>query len=174
MTGTAQRYARAFFEAVRDEEGLQQVLAALTGDARLWEALTSPAVRPAEKKAVLSRLEVFRGRQTLLHGCCLLCDRGRMGLLPRIAEAYHALGLESRNAAEAVMTCVRPPDGVLQDQIKQMLCTLHRRDEILLDIRLDPALLGGFTLELEGVRYDNSVRGRLERLGRHLQERRTV
>ena len=34
------------------------------------------------------------------------------------------------------------------------------------------ALLGGFTLDIEGVRYDKSVRGALGRMGRQLEERR--
>ena len=37
---------------------------------------------------------------------------------------------------------------------------------------MDPSLLGGFTLELEGVTYDKSVRGALAGLTRQLEERR--
>ena len=33
-------------------------------------------------------------------------------------------------------------------------------------------VLGGFTLDIEGVRYDKSVRGALGRMGRQLEERR--
>ena len=42
----------------------------------------------------------------------------------------------------------------------------------LFDVRMDPSLLGGFTLELEGVTYDKSVRGALAGLTRQLEERR--
>ena len=37
---------------------------------------------------------------------------------------------------------------------------------------LELALLGGFTLDIEGVRYDKSVRGALGRMGCQLEERR--
>ena len=46
------------------------------------------------------------------------------------------------------------------------------KKEIVFDVRTDPALLGGFTLDIEGVRYDKSVRGALGRMGRQLEERR--
>ena len=52
------------------------------------------------------------------------------------------------------------------------LCRLHHKKEIVFDVRTDPALLGGFTLDIEGVRYDKSVRGALGRMGRQLEERR--
>lgn len=43
---------------------------------------------------------------------------------------------------------------------------------MVFEIRIDPSLLGGFTLELEGVTYDKSVRGALAGLSRQLEERR--
>ena len=52
------------------------------------------------------------------------------------------------------------------------LCRLHHKKEIVFDVRTDPALLGGFTLDIEGVRYDKSVRGALGRMGCQLEERR--
>ena len=41
-----------------------------------------------------------------------------------------------------------------------------------MDVHVDPALLGGFTLTLEGVTYDKSVRGALEGIRRRMEERR--
>ena len=37
---------------------------------------------------------------------------------------------------------------------------------------VEPAVLGGFTVDFEGVTFDKSVRGALRRLGRQLEERR--
>ncbi|MDY4785606.1 F0F1 ATP synthase subunit delta [Pygmaiobacter massiliensis] len=55
-----------------------------------------------------------------------------------------------------------------------MLCKLHHKRFVRLEIQQDPTLLGGFLLEIEGVRYDRSVRSRLENLAKQLQERRIV
>jgi F0F1-type ATP synthase delta subunit len=35
---------------------------------------------------------------------------------------------------------------------------------------IDPSLIGGFILTIEGVSYDRSVRGRLQGLSRYLEE----
>ena len=58
------------------------------------------------------------------------------------------------------------------EKLRAALCRLHHKKEIVFDVRTDPALLGGFTLDIEGVRYDKSVRGALGRMGRQLEERR--
>ena len=58
------------------------------------------------------------------------------------------------------------------DKLRRALCRLHRKKDIQFDLRVDPELLGGFTLDIEGVTYDKSVRGALRRLGRQLEERR--
>jgi F-type H+-transporting ATPase subunit delta len=68
------------------------------------------------------------------------------------------------------MTCVHIPSEEQQDKIKQMLCRLHHKSEVILIFHIDPALLGGFTLQIEGVTYDRSVRGRLIGLSRYLEE----
>ena len=52
------------------------------------------------------------------------------------------------------------------------LCRLHHKQDVEFEVRTDPALLGGFTLEIEGMRYDKSVRGALAGLARQLEERR--
>ena len=174
MNQLAERYARALFLVTRGEEDLREVCDLLTGTPALWDALVSPAVSVAEKQAVLDRLPQLSGRPVLLHFTKLLAEKGRMALLPDIVTAFSALILELRNAATCVMTCVRPPRAEEQARIKEMLCKLHGKSEVLLDIRIDPTLLGGFLLEIEGVTYDKSVCGQLRRLSRHLQERRMV
>ena len=58
------------------------------------------------------------------------------------------------------------------EQLKKALCRLHHKKDVVFEIRTDPSLLGGFTLEIEGVTYDKSVRGALAGLTRQLEERR--
>ena len=102
----------------------------------------------------------------------LLAEKGRMTLLPDILEAFHDKALAQRGAVRCRLTCVRVPDEAEQEKLKQALCRLHHKADVVFEIRIDPSLLGGFTLELEGVTYDKSVRGALAGLSRQLEERR--
>ena len=67
---------------------------------------------------------------------------------------------------------MRPLEAEELEKLRAALCRLHHKKEIVFDVRTDPALLGGFTLDIEGVRYDKSVRGALGRMGCQLEERR--
>ena len=82
------------------------------------------------------------------------------------------LELARRGGARCVLTCVHPLEAEELEKLRAALCRLHHKKEIVFDVRTDPALLGGFTLDIEGVRYDKSVRGALGRMGRQLEERR--
>lgn len=170
MSEPARRYAEALYGLFPDEARLRKAADALQAVPELWEALTSPAVRPDDKGRILSRLPAASDPPELISFFDLLAQRGRMALLPDILQEFHALDLRAKNAAECVMTCVRVPDAGRQEQIKAALCKLHHKSEVRLIIRTDPGLLGGFVLNIEGVTYDRSVYGELLALSRHLEE----
>ena len=79
---------------------------------------------------------------------------------------------KGRVLARCVVTCARAPGEEELNKLRAALCRLHHKKDIQFDIRVEPALLGGFTLDIEGVTYDKSVRGALRRLERQLEERR--
>lgn len=95
-----------------------------------------------------------------------------MALLPAILEDFHGAALADRGCARCVITCARAPGEEELNKLRATLCRLHHKKDIQFDIRVNPALLGGFTLDIEGVTYDKSVRGALRRLERQLEERR--
>jgi len=171
MSELARRYAVALYEACPDETALRTLFDRLRTPPELWESLTSPAVSPEEKCRVLERcLADETVRPELRRFARLLAEKGRMALLGEIVREFHELDLCRRNAAECTLICVRPPDDASQERIRTLLCRLHHKSEVILNLRTDPALLGGFILEIEGVTYDQSVRGRLRNLARHLEE----
>lgn len=172
MSELARRYAEALYDLSPDEEPLRATAQALMADGTLWECLCSPAVQPWEKARVLSRLPALDGRGRLLHFYRLLAEKGRMALLSEILETFHALALDRQGTARCRLTCVRRPGEEALEKLKKALCKLHKKRDIVFDIQIDPSLLGGFTLELEGVTYDKSVRGALSGLKRQLEERR--
>ena len=167
MSELTRRYAQALYQVCPDEDGLRETAGALMGDAALWEALTSPAVEPEAKGR-----PALDGHGLLLRFYRLLASKGRMALLPAILEDFHGAALADRGCARCVLTCARAPGEEELNKLRAALCRLHHKKDIQFDIRVEPALLGGFTLDIEGVTYDKSVRGALRRLGRQLEERR--
>lgn len=172
MSELSRRYAKALYSLAPDEAALRSTAEAMMADAALWESLRSPAVQAWEKQRILARLPQLEGRDQLLRFYQLLADKGRMALLPDILDAFHDLSLAGRGAARCRLTCVRVPSAEEQQKLRAAICRLHHKQDIEFDVRTDPTLLGGFTLEIEGVTYDKSVRGALAGLARQLEERR--
>ena len=172
MSELARRYAEALYEVAPNEEALFATARTLMADGTLWEALCSPAVQAWEKTRVLTRLPALDGRGLLLNFYRLLAEKGRMALLLDILEAFRDRALSQRGAVRCRMTCVRQPGAEELEKLRKALCKLHKKRDIVFEIRLDPSLVGGFVLELEGVTYDKSVQGALSGLRRQLEERR--
>lgn len=174
MSEIARRYAEACFSLRLDPGRFADAARSLADCPPLRKALEDPTVDWREKERVLNRLPIFHGAPLLLNFYRLLARKGRMALVPEIAEAFRKFDLASRNAAVCELRCVRVPDEARLEKLRKALCRLHHRDEVLLDIRKDPELLGGVLLKIDGVTYDSSVRSRLRGMERQLQERRMI
>jgi len=174
MNELARRYAQACFNLHFDPKRFSDTAKSISECLPLREAMENPSLDFSEKERVLDRLQLFEGAPELLGFYKLLVRKGRMKLLPEITEAFRSIDLESRNTAVCEMLCAHFPDAERQARIRETLCRLHHRDEILLDIKTDPELLGGFILKIDNVTYDRSVRRSLRDMARYLQERRII
>ena len=171
MSEIACRYAQALWGLTQEEKALEKTAPLMRGEPDLWDALCGPSVRPEEKAAVVGRLPFLQGEPVLRSFYQLLARKGRMALLPEIVRTYEDLALRERGGCRCLLRCAKIPSAQTQEALKNALCKLHHKQEILLEVEENPSLLGGFTLELEGVTYDQSLKGRLSRLARYLQMR---
>ena len=165
------RYALALLELSRNEQALTKGAALLQEAPDLWRALNSPCVSREEKDRVLCRLFEGTAEGEVLPFFRLLSGRERMELLPAIVKEYHRLKLEEEGGAQGVFRCARRP---LPEDLARLEEGLKRRrglSRVELQVELDPELLGGFVLQLQGVTYDKSVSGMLRGLRRWLKER---
>ncbi len=167
--GVARRYARALFEvaeaegraeAVRGE--LEAAERALHGSRELRQALLHPALQPERKKAILAA--VFAALSPLtLRALELLVARGRLPLLPAVAEQYALALLASAGVERAELVSAAPLPGGQLERVKRAL------EEALgagveMQTNLDPGLIGGVLVKIGGRHFDGSLRGRLAAL----------
>ena len=64
-----------------------------------------------------------------------------------------------------ILTCVERPDRVHQERLLTFLRRKYGKMDQELEVRLDPELLGGFTLRGAGCTYDYSGRGGGRQIG---------
>ena len=171
MSETPQRYAAALFGAAGDDaKAVRAAAEALMADKSLWNALQSKAVTLAEKKQLLAGAAELDGQDALKAFLGLLAEAEAMDSLPAILAEYSRLALAAQGGVECRVTCARQPDEATQEAIRQAVCKLRGAKNAVLEIAIDPSILGGFVLDVEGVTYDRSVKGRLDRLARGMQD----
>lgn len=175
MTELIQRYAAALYDlAQTDNMGLTGAAQELLEQEQLWKVLTSSAVQVEEKKELVRSAAPLAGLESLQAFLCLLAEEGHLDLFPDILEEVHQLELAADGGAVCVMTCAHKPDQAALDDVRRAVCRLRNLDRVVLQVKIDPELLGGFVLEVQGVTYDRSVKGRLERLAKGLEKGASV
>ena len=171
MSETTQRYAAALYGAAGDDaKAVRAAAEALMADKSLWNALQSRAVTLAEKKQLLAGAAPLDGQDALKAFLGILAEADALEELPAVLAEYSRLALAAQGGVECRVTCARQPDEATQDAIRRAVCKLRGAKNAVLEITIDPYILGGFVLDVDGVTYDRSVRGRLDRMARGMQE----
>ncbi len=167
--GVARRYARAIFEVAAAAGTARALRPELEASARafsvtpeLRRALEHPAL-PIEKKRGLIAKLFAAGSPLLLKSLDLLLERGRLPLLPSVAEEYAAALLASENTQSAEVVTATPLGADDAARIETALRQLTGSG-IELRSRIEPELLGGVLVKIDGRDYDGTVRGRLRAL----------
>lgn len=172
------RYARALADVVF-AEGSTTDPDAILGELRsfaqlleasrpLREALSTPAIPMAKKKAVIERLAAQMGYSATTRNFLLVvCHHGRLGLLRRILEAFQAVIDQRRGVVPAELTFAVEPDESQRAQLEEAVSAITGK-KARLEYRVDPAILGGAILRIGSSVYDGSVAGQLRRISAKL------
>jgi F-type H+-transporting ATPase subunit delta len=166
-------YARALFEAAREDGKLEPVAADLSGLARaldevpeLLAFLRNPEVEPAGKAEVLQ--EITAGADELLRNFVrVVSEKGRAGEIGEMNEEFEALlAREQNRLALELTTAYELSDEEAASIVAAIEKASGRKVEATRTV--DPELIGGIVLKVGSFLADGSVRGRLERLRREL------
>lgn len=167
MSKAGAEYGGALFELAAEEglaellmpevSGVLKILADHHGYVRL---LACPTIPVAERLAALR--EAFEGKvhARLLTFLLLMTENRRAAFLPDALSEYRRLFRESAGIAEGCCTSAVP----LTDQQKSRLhAALSRRTgkRVELTFSVDPALLGGARVTVDGKLYDGTVSEKL-------------
>jgi len=169
----ARVYAQALFDAAKEggvvepvRRDLGDFVAALAASASLRHVLADPRVETSAKSRVLA--EITRGGQRLLANTLrLMLDRGRLGAVVELQQAYDALAIveEGIVEVEVVSAAELSPDTEKKITARVQEATGRR---VELAQRVDPSILGGLVLRIGDVIVDGSVKARIRQLRRRL------
>src|SRR5258707_846638 len=167
----ARRYAEAIFDIAVKQNTLDRTLddvqeiAKLFAIRKLAHLLREPNIPWKRKEAALRQALESRVLPTSLNLALLVIQRGLVDIMPNIARELNQLVLDYKNEAIAQVTTATPLDAKLKDRVKQALERMTGRT-IIMETRVQPAILGGIVARVGVKVIDASVEGRLKMLHR--------
>lgn len=133
----------------------------------LRSSMLSSAVTDEEKERIADRAFSPAGAaciKTLLH-------KGVLGELPAVVKEYEKLKLKQQGAVVCQLYCAQKPSEELTAEFREVIRKKLGCNEVVLDIRIDPSLIGGYVLNADGKIYDKSVKNALKGLQKDLAKR---
>lgn len=164
MTQRAINYAKAISDLKLSEECVQNAKEIILKNNELLVALSNPSIKKTEKHAVIDAIFDKEVRNFLK----VLCDNECFEIVSEIFEAYETIILDSKNIIKATLTFVTKPDDDQLEKIKEMVCNKYNKAGVLLELKEDSSLLGGFVLSVGDMEYDKSIQGTLSSLHKSL------
>jgi len=169
MEELAEVYARALFEAARDNDVLDRVhdelgefADALESERNLQVFLFSPYFSSEEKKDGVKRI-VSDADEHLVNFLELLAERHRMPALFRIRRTFDDMWAEENKLLPVTVTSAVDLDESLVNDIGKRIEEQTGR-QVELSSKVDPGVLGGLQVRVGNMVLDATVRNRLEQL----------
>lgn len=167
MTEASKEYATALFALACEEreeekvmEALDRVAEILGGEPTYRAFLTSPGISLAERLASIDAVFGTTVPTRVLSYLKLLCEKRKTELFFDSVTEYRRLYDQHRSVSVArVVSAVALTDEEKRRLEEKLTAVTKRRVQLTLEI--DPSLLGGMTVEIDGKIIDGSLRHRL-------------
>ena len=174
MTEIARMYGGSLYDLAAEEgletrvlDELDEAAKLIRDDPEYLRLLSTPSIPKKERCALLD--EAFHGQVHLyvLNFLKILCENGTLRELPGCARAYRIRYNAAHGILEATAITAIAMTAAQTEQLRQKLETITGK-KIDLATKIDPSVLGGIRLDIEGTELDGTVQNRLATLRRNI------
>lgn len=173
IEAAARRYAQAVLDLATEQNETEgwasdlEAIGAVLGHPEAIALLESSKVSPEDKERFL--IVALGGLRPLAMNLArLLVNRRRASIAPQIFEEYQRLLDERRGVLHAQVVTAVPLADQERDLVASKLATIVGKT-VVVEPRVDPAILGGLVVRIGDKLIDASTRARLVALKRNLQ-----
>ncbi|MBQ6374686.1 MAG: ATP synthase F1 subunit delta [Clostridia bacterium] len=170
MTGLAREYGNGLYELAREEglrdqlhDELQEIGAVIESQPEFIRLLSSRAIERDVRLNVVEDTFGGRAHPYVVSFMKLMVEKERIEAFGDCVKWFHQRYNDDFGIIEAEVTSAVPLDQPEYDALKARLDQMSGKNVSLI-CRVDPALLGGVRVEMEGRRYDNTIQNKLGRL----------
>ena len=171
LNKVAEPYAEALLDLANSSDTLKEttndmnvVSQFLANSNDLKKFLGNPLITREAKKSVVNDILGEQVDSRTLKFLLLLVDRNRIEVLESIAQKFLELSYKYESIEVAkVISSVQLSAGQ-QKEIAEKLKIITGAKQIKLALKVDPQLIGGFTIEIGSKMIDTSIRGQLRQI----------
>ncbi|MGC1233320.1 MAG: F0F1 ATP synthase subunit delta [Xanthobacteraceae bacterium] len=179
LSGMAGRYANALFELALETNAIEAVKteldrfdAIVADNADLTRLVRSPVFSAEEQLQALSAvLERMGIRGLAANFLKLAASNRRLFAVRDMIKAFRALVAQHKGEATAAVTVAEPLKDAHVDALRAALKAVSGKD-VDLDVKVDPAILGGLVVKLGSRMVDSSLRTKLNAIRHAMKEAR--
>jgi F-type H+-transporting ATPase subunit delta len=179
LSGMAGRYANALFELALETNAIEAVKteldrfdAIVADNADLTRLVRSPVFSAEEQLQALSAvLERMGIRGLAANFLKLAASNRRLFAVRDMIKAFRALVAQHKGEAAAAVTVAEPLKDAHVDALRAALKAVSGKD-VDLDVKVDPAILGGLVVKLGSRMVDSSLRTKLNAIKHAMKEAR--
>ncbi len=159
--------ASALLEADVAHDDIREITDIWNNSEELRSAMLSSTVTDEEKERIADRAFSPAGASCIK----MLLHKGALNELSAVVREYEKLKLKQLGAVVCQLYCAQKPSEELTAQFREVIRKKLGCNEVVLDIRIDPSLIGGYVLNADGKTYDKSVKNALKGLQKDLAKR---
>lgn len=167
----ANRYTKALFDAAIEgkaldnvENDLNDLNQLVTESPELLAFLNNPAIPHSEKDEFVEKQLVKNLHEVTGNLVKILSGNARMGIIPFVSEQFSRLKRERENVSLAEVVTAVKIDKKLQDKVVKQLKAMFGFEDVTIENKVDPGILGGVIIKIGDKVIDGSYVGRLEKL----------
>ena len=171
LSKVAEPYAEAFLDLAKSTNSLKEttndiniVSQFLANSSDLKKFLGNPLVTKDAKKNVVKDILGEQISESTLKFLLLLVDRGRIEVLEQIAQKFLELSYKQESIEIAKVTSSIQLSAEQQQKIAEKLKAITGAKQIKLALKVDPELIGGFTIEVGSKMIDTSLKSKIIKL----------
>ena len=157
-------FAQLLFELDMNGEAVLESNAILQSSQPLQQALANPIVTMEEKHHIIEKI-FPRDMHSFLK---VLCDHHKTECFFDIVQIWKEKKISEENILTATLYCVTETEKAVIEQLKAFLCKSEKKQGVILDIKKDASLLGGFVLKAGTREYDRSLKTALKEMKKTL------
>ncbi len=177
VSGVSGRYATALFDLARDENSIDAVLVDLDQFNSMLEQSTdlqrlvrspvfSAEIQLSALTAILNQAEITGICANFLK---VLTANRRLFVVADVIRAFRALVAKYKGEASADVTVAEALNDKNLDALKSALKSVTGKD-VTLNVKVDPAIIGGLVVKLGSRMIDSSLRTKLNSIKHAMKE----